>query len=411
MYKRRGFSVIFAGMMVLSLVIVLALVYAGFTGQLTINGTAVGRESNWDIHFENVSNITTTGSAKVLNNHQPVINSNNRTEINDYEVSLTSPNDTVSFTFDAVNDGNYNAKVTSVSVGTPQCTSTDSVSAVNMCNNLTYTLTYDSGATVQTNDILYAKDKLSFKVTLKFNDISNPDLLPKAGVSISNLGIQINFEQQGNAEVDENTGIVQNNRVYHQGDKITLNNEDYWVIANSGAGQDYVVALKDLPLTVAEVNLYGGVGTENNHVNRYTAISQGTARNTFGYGGMAYYSSENCGQISGTNKNDCKYDYVSSDIKYVIDTWTTSKFTNNELKKVNDYTSRLITKNEFENISDVFSWRFCKVHYYIDYMNPSYGYVHSNGFISTISPGLHDINNIAVRPVINVYKSALDNSQ
>ena len=70
MYKRRSFSVIFAGMMVLSLVIVLALVYAGFTGQLTINGTAVGRDSNWDIHFENVSSITTIGTAKVLNNHQ-----------------------------------------------------------------------------------------------------------------------------------------------------------------------------------------------------------------------------------------------------------------------------------------------------------------------------------------------------
>ena len=61
MYKRKSFSVIFAGMMILCSVIVIALAYAAFTGQLTINGTAVGRDSAWDIHFENVSNITTSG--------------------------------------------------------------------------------------------------------------------------------------------------------------------------------------------------------------------------------------------------------------------------------------------------------------------------------------------------------------
>ena len=49
---------------------------------------------------------------------------------------------------------------------------------------------------------------------------------------------------------------------YHIGDEIKVNNIDFYVIADSPASQDYVVALKAEPLTVEEVNTYGGVGTE-----------------------------------------------------------------------------------------------------------------------------------------------------
>ena len=241
MYRRRKINIIALLIGSLSVVIIFAITYAAFTGQLSISSSnVVSRTSNWDIHFENVSNITTSGTAKVLNNKEPQVNSNNPTQIDDYEASITSPNDSISFTFDVVNDGNYNAKITSVSIGTPQCTSSDNTSAINMCNNLTYSLKYTSRASVQTNDVLYAKDKLSFVVELKFADITDPSLLPKSDVTISNLGITINFEQVGGALVNE-SGEVLSYRVYHQGDKITLYNEDYWVITDSGAGQDYVV--------------------------------------------------------------------------------------------------------------------------------------------------------------------------
>ena len=374
---------------IIVIAIIISLVYAGFTGQLTINGTAVGRDSNWDIHFENVSNITTTGSAKVLNNHQPVINSNNRTEINDYEVSLTSPNDTISFTFDAVNDGNYNAKITSLSVGTPECSSTDQASATNMCNNLTYTLTYDSGATVQTNDILYAKDKLSFKVTLKFNDISNPDLLPKAGVSISNLGIQINFEQEGSALVKDD-GTVANYRVYHQGDKITLNNEEYYVITNSGADKDYVVALKKNVLPGSIINLYSVEPSVWGHV-------------------VPYYFTDMCNYSTRT---ECHNDYESSNAKLIVDGWVNDNFSDDQLKVVDGYKARLILNSEYSTIPSAYSWRVSNNWYWT--MTAASGQtiggaVGTNGSLTTVLvTGYNNSNNGQIRPVINVYKSALE---
>ncbi len=47
MYKRRSFNVLLAGLITLSEIILFALVYAGFTGQLNITGQAVNRKSNW----------------------------------------------------------------------------------------------------------------------------------------------------------------------------------------------------------------------------------------------------------------------------------------------------------------------------------------------------------------------------
>ena len=406
MYKRRNINVLMIAIATLSLVIIVSLVYAGFTGQLNITGTAVVRDSKWDIHFENVSTITTTGTAKVLSNHQPVINSNNPTQIQDYEVSLTSPSDSISFTFDVVNDGNYNAKITSVSVGTPQCTSTDTTSATNMCNNLTYTLKYSSGATInQNSDIVYAKDKVTMKVTLTFNDINDASLLPTAGVSISNLGIQINFEQEGNALVNETTGEVINTKVYHVGDKVTVNNEDYWVIAYSGTGQDYVVALKVNLLTASEVNQYGIDENEINHINKEGNLSND--------GLVAYDFNEQCN--SYRNNGGCnKYD--DAQIKYIVDAWASDKFLNNELKEVDGYKARLIKLNE-ANDNLLCNQNNCGQSPYVWIYNVGRYWVYESGNSAT-AKYIHDGTihgyhwrmdaSYYVRPVINVYKSALE---
>ena len=89
-------------------------------------------------------------------------------------------------------------------------------------------------------------------------------------------------------------------KAYKIGDEVTYNKTKFYVIENSDENSDSVTLLKEEPLTVAEVNKYGGVGTENNHVNKYTKNSTGTAFNINGYGGMAYYSSSTCG-YNGSN--------------------------------------------------------------------------------------------------------------
>ena len=113
-------------------------------------------------------------------------------------------------------------------------------------------------------------------------------------------------------------------QVYNVGDEVTYNNVLYRVIKDSGAKESAVTLLKLEPLTVEEVNFYG-LG----HVNMHTQISQETAYNVNGYGGIAYYTSSNClfnggGSIYG----GCTTDYESSEIKYIVDAWATDKASN-----------------------------------------------------------------------------------
>ena len=96
-------------------------------------------------------------------------------------------------------------------------------------------------------------------------------------------------------------------------------------------------------ITFTEVNQYGGVGTENNHVNMYVISDTNlsyyqTAYNQNSYGGMAYYTSETCGY---NGESVCKNDYESSEVKYVVNAWKVD-----QAPAATD--SRLVSKDEIE---------------------------------------------------------------
>ena len=148
---------------------------------------------------------------------------------------------------------------------------------------------------------------------------------------------------------------------YTVGDEITYNNVNYYVIKNSGTKESTVTLLKKEPLTVEEVNLYGGVGTDNNHVNMYVTTNTNadyyqTAYNvnSSGYGGMAYYSSATCG--NGTY-DGCTADYAQSEVKYVVDAWAAAKTTVSDLRTDSTgYKARLLTIDDLiDNLG--YSWQ------------------------------------------------------
>ena len=106
-------------------------------------------------------------------------------------------------------------------------------------------------------------------------------------------------------------------KAYSVGDTFTLNGDSYHIIADSGVSQDYVVALKDTPLTVEEVETYGA-----GHVNVYTKMNGKALDVSYydsnvgyninsGYGGISYYSAEDCGN---GNYENCKSDYDESEV-------------------------------------------------------------------------------------------------
>jgi len=126
MEKSRNYVVFGVLALVVSLVAV-SLAYAGFTQTLTVSGAASVKGGKWDVHFENVANQTlntfntytgTTNAAWVV---QPALVTNS-TVLQSYEVVLKTPGDYAEFTFDTVNRGNWNAQLTSITLGSISCT-------------------------------------------------------------------------------------------------------------------------------------------------------------------------------------------------------------------------------------------------------------------------------------------------
>ena len=382
----------------LAVIIVLGIVYAAFTQQLNIAGSATGRSSKWDIHFENLSNVSLNGTAKELT--APTINTNN-TQISNYSVSLTSPGDYVEYTFDVVNDGDYDATLTNLSKTAPSCQGTgDNASndATNVCGKLTYTLTYENGATVSQSDTLKSKETKTMKLKLLYQEFNDDSLLPKMDVTISGLGIQLTYTQNGNAKVNAD-GTTPYVKTYAVGDQITVANETYHIISVPDSS-DYVIALKDVPLKVTEITAAGGT------------VSY-TYSDTNATGGMRYHTSSSA--------------YGTSAIKSVVDSWASSKFTNSELKTVDGYSARLIRFDEYAANCEEVEHATPSGSYYT--YTPNYVWMYSSDYwywtMSPYNDSSSDVWNVlngggdlrgdyvnysgdgAVRPVINVYKSKI----
>ena len=220
---------------------------------------------------------------------------------------------------------------------------------------------------------------------------------------------------------------------YEIGKKVEYNGNDYYVIKNSDENNDTVTMLKAEPLSVEEVNTYGGVGTEHNHVNMYatsdtSAINYQKADNQNGYGGMAYYTSPTCGYPSGgLIESGCKMNYESSEIKYVVDAWADDNFDDGLVE------ARLISIDEIRNNYTIEQYKPCgdgcgvigeKITADTPWMfNSDYVYwtmsvnpARSNSVWSVGAIGSIDFSNVhngnyyhnrVVRPLIVVKKSAL----
>lgn len=198
---------------------------------------------------------------------------------------------------------------------------------------------------------------------------------------------------------------------------------DFYVIEDSDETKNYVTLLGST-FAAYMVDKYG-----TGHINMYIKSSSKYYRTAKDYnsGGLiAYYTSPECGYPDGSDElitTNCKTDYDSSEIKYIIDNWANDFFQNNELVEVNGYKARLITKEELQNnlklTNNSCPYSFvCNVNVdywtmtqddreeYKNYMWCKHGWYNNYGdFIinSVYSTGYNTI-----RPVINIKKSAIE---
>ena len=394
---------------VLCFVIILAIAYAAFTSNLNITGTGNVRDSKWKVYFSRLSEATTTGTATAT---LPQLQSN-ATSIGDYTATVMSPGDSISFEVDVTNDGDYDALLSNVTInGTPTCkfgSDTTDTSAQDVCSNLTYSIKYKGGASLIANtDILASKETQTMVVELKYDNIKESNLLPTHDIDITGLGITLTYVQSGNAKVnDDGTTPWVDQYDYHVGDRIQVAGDTtgdyYYVIADSGTNQDYVVALKENPLKATEITAAGGT--------LHWTYSDANVT-----GGMSYGSDST---------------YATSDVKTVVESWATSKFSNSELKIIEGYTVRLISYNDlFDNLgyenqitctdgcfysgslANVPSWVYNSQYAYWT-MSPNNDSsslvwcVNTSGSLNYSQSILSGGPGGAVRPVINLYKSKI----
>ena len=200
----KGFKV---GVLValIAMVVVVGVGFAAFTTTLNINGTAKVEASSWNIHFANCTggNCLKTSNTQAISgiksttvvNTEPTLTD---TTINNWDVTFKTPGDSVTYAFNVVNDGSFNAKISTFELPTPVCTgfgTNADVDAKNVCDNTEYTLKDSNGNDIEVGRTLSAgqSDKMILSLTYKAS-IKSADL-PENDVKISNLGFPIIYTQ------------------------------------------------------------------------------------------------------------------------------------------------------------------------------------------------------------------------
>ena len=268
-------------------IVAVSISYAAFTQNLNINGTANVTASNWSVHFANLTNGVRNGTA--VERTSPTIKSG-QTTIGDYAVDLYTPGDSITYTFDVVNDGDYDAKISVLTKGTPTCNGTDPTSNTNVCANLEYTLKYTTGgATVAQNDALRKNETKNMTLVLRYKTTIGQNELPTATVNVSNLGVTLQYAQASlydgaNTEIPAITYINrQNVGQITAEDEVAIGEERFYVVS-SDATNTVLLAKYDLKSDGNGSYMQDTSGTNTNIVKVDFLDSNN----------MAYWDNRNC---------------------------------------------------------------------------------------------------------------------
>ena len=212
MEKQRGVKALSIVALVAA-VLGLTVAFAALSRELTINGQATVDRANWDIHYaspegaeNNKTASTTTGSATATNGTIAA------TSVSGLQVTLTKPGDSVTFTWDVVNDGDIDAEITNlvpatISNSVLQCTASGTNNgendATNVCNDVVFTFKYVGGNAVAKDDTLTVAEKTKhLELTLSYPSTVSNGTYPDDDVTITIPTITTTYGQtlsnQGN---------------------------------------------------------------------------------------------------------------------------------------------------------------------------------------------------------------------
>lgn len=156
----------------------------GFGGSAKVTGNM------WDIHFANITPITT--EAEITS--AAAIDELDLTKV-DFGVKLTYGSK-YSFTVDVVNDGSMDAKISTI--GYNGLTNEQK-------NYINYTVTYDDGSDINVEDVLLGKSKVTLLVSVEFMSGIDESLYPSSTQTL-NLSFNISYVQRFDSTTVKSSG-------------------------------------------------------------------------------------------------------------------------------------------------------------------------------------------------------------
>ena len=151
----------------LAVVFVMAVGYAAFAQQLTINGSA-SISSNWDVHISDITGEETSSSTGTTGSTDAGTPTHTTTTA-EFNAKLVSPGDQITYTVTVENGGNIDAELTDItlSVGPEEGSLTEQTSltaANNPADPIVYTV-----EGISEGETLAASDTKQFTVKVVYN--------------------------------------------------------------------------------------------------------------------------------------------------------------------------------------------------------------------------------------------------
>ena len=140
------------------LIISTVVAFARLSTRLNINGQASIDAATWKIEFDNKS-LTEVSN---VGNLKPTVALSNTTF--QLSVKLVKPLDSITYTFDVVNNGDIDATVTKVI--------TPDINAF-LANQLTYKFTYLNGDEIKEGDLLPVGSRKTLMIFIAYDDVDS----------------------------------------------------------------------------------------------------------------------------------------------------------------------------------------------------------------------------------------------
>ena len=219
MDRIRKLDIITAGVFFITLVVGISIIWAAYTSNLTIRGTATAAGARWSVVFKDLEPAVTgntqagiTSTAREISAPRIVGN----TSIEDFDITVKTPGDFVSYkfkisnegTFDAMIDESFNKIFSAIACGRdvdidmqsdslilgPGAASNPGVIYVTC--EFGYSLTYADGTMVESGDIFEAGEEKEVILKMQYKDDIDADHLPNSSVMLPDVDVTIPFVQK-----------------------------------------------------------------------------------------------------------------------------------------------------------------------------------------------------------------------